>query len=188
MPSPSRTATLGDSAKQDREVRIMAENVPALQAHQDATQEDRQVVVFDLAGEAYGVDINAVREIIRMRLVTAVPRTPEFVEGVINIRGKVIPVVDLRRRFGLPIEDESTENRIVVVDIAGQDLGMIVDAVKEVMRIPISAVEPPSAIITTQDSEFLRGIAKLEDRMVILLDLDRILSGTEKESIRAVAA
>ena len=94
-------------------------------------QDEQQLVVFDLSTEAYGVDIGAVREIIRLQDITRVPRTPEFVEGVINLRGKVIPVVDLRKRFGLPAEDESKENRIVVVDIGAQDIGVIVDAVTE---------------------------------------------------------
>ena len=141
---------------------------------------ERQLVVFDLATEAYGVDIGAVREIIRLQEITNVPRTPEFVKGVINLRGKVIPVVDLRKRFGLPVGEESTENRIVVVDIGGQDIGVIVDAVNEVLRIFSDSVEPPSSVITTADSDYLMGIAKVEDRLIILLDLESVLSAEER--------
>ena len=111
----------------------------------EATAIEQQLVSFDLATESYGVDIGAVREIIRLQEITNVPRTPEFVEGVINLRGKVIPVVDLRKRFGLPVGDQSAENRIVVVDIGGQDIGVIVDAVNEVLRIFTDSVEPPSS-------------------------------------------
>ena len=97
----------------------------------DTAQTEKQLVVFDLASEGYGVDIGAVREIIRMQEITRVPRSPEFVEGVINLRGKVIPVIDLRKRFGLVVAEQTKDNRIVVVDIGKQDLGVIVDAVSD---------------------------------------------------------
>ena len=140
-------------------------------------------MVFDLSTEAYGVDIGAVREIIRLQDITKVPRTPEFVEGVINLRGKVIPVVDLRKRFGLPAEEESKENRIVVVDIGAQDIGVIVDAVTEVLRIATESVEPPASVIITADSEYLLGIAKLDSRLIILLDLEQVLTEAEHNSL-----
>ena len=146
-------------------------------------QNEQQLVVFDLSTEAYGVDIGAVREIIRLQDITRVPRTPEFVEGVINLRGKVIPVVDLRKRFGLPAEVESKENRIVVVDIGAQDIGVVVDAVTEVLRISTEAVEPPASVITTADSEYLLGIAKLDSRLIILLDLEQVLTEAEHNSL-----
>ena len=146
----------------------------------DTSRSEQQLVVFDLASEAYGVDIGAVREIIRMQDITKVPRTPEFVEGVINLRGKVIPVVDLRKRFMLPVAEQNDDNRIVVVDIGGQDIGVVVDAVTEVLRILSDSVEPPSSVITTTDSDYLMGICKLESRMIILLDLERVLSDDEK--------
>ena len=146
-------------------------------------QDEQQLVVFDLSSEAYGVDIGAVREIIRLQDITKVPRTPEFVEGVINLRGKVIPVVDLRKRFGLPAEKESKENRIVVVDIGAQDIGVVVDAVTEVLRIATESVEPPASVITTADSEYLLGIAKLDSRLIILLDLERVLTEAEHSSL-----
>ncbi len=153
------------------------------QTQQQSESQEQQIVVFDLAGEAYGVDINAVLEIIRMEEITGVPETANFVEGVINIRGKVIPVVDLRKRFGLEHGEVSKDNRIVVVDIASQSIGMIVDAVNEVMRISEDSIEPPSLVITNEDSEYLIGIAKLEGRMIILLDLERVLSGSQQDSI-----
>ncbi len=146
----------------------------------DTSRSEQQLVVFDLASEAYGVDIGAVREIIRLQDITKIPRTPDFVEGVINLRGKVIPVVDLRKRFMVPVAEQTDDNRIVVVDIGGEDIGVVVDAVTEVLRILSDSVEPPSSVITTTDSDYLMGICKLESRMIILLDLERVLSDEEK--------
>lgn len=137
---------------------------------------ERQLVLFDLGGEVYGVDIAAVHEIIRMQPITRVPKAPFYVEGVINLRGKVIPVVDMRKRFGLAKVEQTKDNRIVVVDSSGQNIGIIVDAVTEVLRIPADSVETPSEIITTTDSDYLLGIAKRDDTMIILLDLDKVLS------------
>ncbi len=146
----------------------------------ETTSAERQLVVFDLDSEAYGVDIGAVREIIRMQDITRVPKTPDFVEGVINLRGKVIPVVDLRKRFVLSVGEQSKDNRILVVDIGGQDIGAVVDAVTEVLRILGDSVERPSSVIMTADSDYLMGIAKVEDRLIILLDLESVLSVEER--------
>ncbi len=141
---------------------------------------EKQVVVFSLGSEAYGVPIGAVREIIRMQDITRVPRMPEFVEGVVNLRGKVIPVIDLRKRLGLGAAEKSKDNRIVVVDGGGEDIGMIVDMVTEVLRLPANSVEMVSGVISSTDSEYLMGIAKLESRLIILLDLRKVLSDSEK--------
>ncbi len=149
-------------------------------------QEEQQLVVFDLSTESYGVDIGEVREIIRLQEITKVPRTPEFVEGVINLRGGVIPVIDLRKRFNLPVTDETADNRIVVVDIGGQNIGVIVDAVTEVLRINTESIEPPSSVITTDESEYLLGIAKLDDRLIILLELKQVLTEAEQSAIEEV--
>ncbi len=146
-------------------------------------QEEKQLVALNLGAEAYGVDIGSVREIIRMQDITRVPRTPSFVEGVINLRGKVIPVVNLRERFCLPAAKQSKDSRIVVVDTGGQDIGMIVDSVTEVLRIPSSVVEPVSNVLVTTAAEYLTGIAKLKDRLIILLDLNQVLSQSEKGAL-----
>src|SRR3989304_1822964 len=137
---------------------------------------ERQLVVFDLVPEAYGVDIGTVREIIRVQEITHVPNAPDFVEGVINLRGKVIPVVDLRKRFGIAPVDQTNDSRIVVVDIAGEDIGVMVDGVTEGLRIAEDTVETASSIITTADSYYILGIAKLGERLIILLDLEKVLS------------
>ncbi len=147
--------------------------------------EERQLVVFQLGAELYGVEISRVHEIIRLQSVTKVPRSPIFVEGVINLRGKVIPVVDLRRRFGLPTADHTRASRIVVVELGDQVVGIVVDGVSEVLRVNTASVEPPSPVVAGLDSEYLHGIAKLSDRLVILLDLDRILVRDERRVLEA---
>ncbi len=147
--------------------------------------DERQLVVFQLGGELYGVEISRVHEIIRLQTVTRVPRAPAFVEGVINLRGKVIPVVDLRRRFGLPTAEHTRASRIVVVEIGDQVVGIIVDGVSEVLRVGESTVEPPSPVVAGIDSEYIHGIAKLPDRLVILLDLDRVLARDERRALES---
>ncbi|HEY3060903.1 MAG TPA: chemotaxis protein CheW [Chloroflexota bacterium] len=147
--------------------------------------DERQLVVFQLGAELYGVEISRVHEIIRLQSVTKVPRSPAFVEGVINLRGKVIPVVDLRRRFGLPTADHTRASRIVVVELGDQVVGIVVDGVSEVLRVNTATVEPPSPVVAGIDSEYLHGIAKLSDRLVILLDLDRILARDERRALEA---
>lgn len=147
---------------------------------------ERQLVVFDLNEEAYGVDISQVREIIRMQEITRVPRAPAFIVGIINLRGKVIPVVDLRARFSMPETERTDEHRIVVVDVDGQDIGMVVDAVKEVSRVRSSSIEPPSTVITTNDSEYLTGIVKTDEKLIILLDIAKVISSSEAAALAEV--
>ncbi len=147
---------------------------------------ERQVVVFDLNEEAHGVDISQVREIIRMEEITRVPRAPEFVEGVINLRGKVNPVVDLRARFSMPSTERTDEHGIIGVDVDGQDIGMVVDAVTEVSRTPSDSIEPPSSVITTDDSEYLTGIVKTDDKLIILLDIAKVISESEASALEEI--
>jgi len=135
-----------------------------------------QLVVFDLASEHYGVDISDVREIIRMQNITRVPGATSYVEGIINLRGKVLPVLDLRKRLGLRVADQTEESRIVVIDISEGEVGVIVDAVTEVLRVSGSSIEPPSSMVTRGNADYLRGIAKLTDRLIILLDMNKLLS------------
>ncbi len=148
-----------------------------------AIESQQQLVVFSLGSESYGVDISKVSGIERMQEITSVPRTPSFVEGVINLRGRVIPVVHLRKLFFLPEGDITTNTRIVVVDIDGEQIGVQVDEVTEVLTISTDSVEPPSAVITSAESNYLNGIAKLEGRMIILLDLDKVLTGKQSTEL-----
>ena len=145
-----------------------------------------QLVVFMLAKEHYGMRIAVVESIIKMQPITAVPRAPVFVDGVTNLRGRVLPVIDLRKRFGLPAEESTKDTRIVVVEMNGTLVGMIVDAVSEVLRVPVESVEPPSPIVTTVDSAFITGIAKVGERLIILLDLEKVLSPEEKAALQGL--
>jgi purine-binding chemotaxis protein CheW len=156
-------------------------------ANDNKSMSETQLVVFDLASENYGVDISSVREIMRMQNITRVPGALSYVEGVINLRGKVLPVLDLRKRLSLTVAAQTKDSRVVVIDIAAGEVGVIVDAVSEVLRIPDSAVEPPSSMITQANSDYLMGIAKLTDRLIILLDLNKLLStGMDGASLAAL--
>jgi purine-binding chemotaxis protein CheW len=147
---------------------------------------EHQLVVFELANEHYGVEISAVESIIKMQTITVVPHAPDFVEGVTNLRGSVLPVIDLRKRFCLALQEINKSSRIVVVTIEGVKVGMIVDAVSEVLRISDEAIEPPPPMVTSVDTAFITGIAKVGDRLVILLDLPRVLSLQEKTELMGV--
>lgn len=136
--------------------------------------EQLQLVTFGIGDEEFGVDILAVQEINRMMELTRVPQSPPEVEGVINLRGKIIPVLDLRTRFGLPQSARGEQSRIVVVEVHGKILGFIVDRVHEVLRIDSSIVEPAPAMVCSIDSDFIAGVGRLEDRLLILLDLQRL--------------
>ena len=142
-----------------------------------------QLVLFELASEHYAVDSSNVREVMRMQNITRVPGAPPFVKGVINLRGKVMPVLDLGKRLGLPGGEHGKDGRIVVVEVGGQSVGMIVDGVSEVLRIPLSIVEPPSSLVTPDDLNYVIGVAKLENELVILLDLDKLLNVSEKRTL-----
>jgi purine-binding chemotaxis protein CheW len=144
-----------------------------------------QLVVFKLAREDYGLPISKVQEINRMVAITKLPHTPDFMEGIINLRGRVIPVIDLRKRFGMGSHEYKEDTRIMVTDIAGQTVGLIVDAVHEVVKMPLDFIEPPPPSFVL-DAEFVQGIGKLEDRLVILLNIDRIITLQESVMLQDV--
>lgn len=142
-----------------------------------------QLVTFSIGEEEFGVDILKVQEIIRIMEITKVPRAQDFVEGVINLRGKVIPIIDLRRRFGLHTKDHDKHTRIIVIEINNMIVGFVVDSVSEVLRIPAGTVEPPPPVVAGVDSEYISGVGKLQDRLLILLDLDKLLSSEDLEAL-----
>ena len=148
---------------------------------------EMQIVVFDLGAERYGLDIADVYEIIRHQAITAVPRAPGFVKGIINLRGRVIPVVDLHARFGLTGSGTTKSSRIVVVEAAGTRVGLGVDAVSEVLMINADAIEPTPEVAAGGDSAYLRGIAKLGEQLIILLDLDNLFSAGDVARVRSAA-
>ncbi|MEI7744656.1 MAG: chemotaxis protein CheW [Chloroflexota bacterium] len=144
---------------------------------------DTQIVVFALGEERYGLEISAVYEIIRPQPITAVPQAPPSVEGVINLRGRIIPVVNLRFRFGLKDEAAGASSRIVVCDANGNRVGLIVDGVSEVLMVPDDAIEETPAIAVGSATEYVRGVAKLDDQMIILLDLVHLFAAGEVGAI-----
>ena len=138
-----------------------------------------QLVTFHLGEEEFGVKILVVNEIIRLTQITQVPNAPAFIEGVINLRGRVLPVVGLRKRFNMkniPLDDRS---RIIVMELNHNVVGFLVDAVSEVLRIPVSTVEPAPAVVAGIGSEYIEGVGKLDDRLLILLDLEALLGDTD---------
>jgi len=140
----------------------------------DSMDEVLQVVSFEIGDEEYAVDILEVQEIIRMVEITPVPKAPHYVEGVINLRGKVIPIIDIRRRFGMSVAECTKETRIVVVDVSRIIIGIIVDSVSEVLRIPSNLIEPsPSG--KQGGTEFHKGVGRVDGRLLSLLSLDRLL-------------
>lgn len=138
---------------------------------------EEQLVTFSLGSEEFGVDIMRVQEIIRIPPITRVPKAPAYVEGVINLRGNVIPVVSLRNRFGMPRVEETDLSRIVVLQVQSKVFGVRVDAVTEVLRIDSEAIEPPPQVALGMDAQFIRGVGKIGERLLILLDLDHIMGG-----------
>ncbi len=138
-----------------------------------------QVVTFCIANQEYGIDIMKVQEIILMGEITQVPEVPVYIKGVINLRGNVIPIIDLRRRFNLAEEEVNEETRIIVVNVNKKTIGIVVDAVNEVLRTGHSEIEPPPSTIMGLGRDYLKGLIKLEKRLLILLDIDKILSLAE---------
>ncbi|TWT44756.1 Chemotaxis protein CheW [Phycisphaerae bacterium RAS1] len=135
-----------------------------------------QIVSFRLATEEYGVDILRAREIIKLGQITPMPETPVFICGLMNVRGQVIPIVDLRRRIGLPAKDADEQTRIIVVDVAGKTIGMVVDAVTDVLRIGAGQIEPPLLSPAGIEHDCLRGLVRLGNRRLMLLDVDGVLT------------
>jgi purine-binding chemotaxis protein CheW len=150
-------------------------------------RKERQLVVFNLGQEEYGVDILQVQEIKRLTEITRVPNAPVFVEGVINLRGNVIPVIDLHKRFNLTAAEVTEESRIVIVNVKDITVGITVDAVSEVITLEETAFAPPPPLVAGIEASFIEAIGKLEERLLILLNMDRILGLDEVEVAKKVA-
>lgn len=160
----------------------------AVESETGAARAGGKFLTFFLADEEYGLEILKVREIIGLLPITRVPRTPESIRGVINLRGKVIPVVDLRSRFGLPAVEASERTCIIVVQANGVEFGVVVDQVSEVADVAAEDVEDAPAFGAQMDTAFLLGIAKSGDRVKLLLDIDRVLSSEERRDLEGLAA
>jgi purine-binding chemotaxis protein CheW len=145
-----------------------------------------QLVTFKLGTEEFGVDILKVQEINKMMSITKIPNAPTFIEGVINLQGKIIPIVDLRKRLGFRDQMYDKSTRIIVVEIDGLVLGFIVDSVSEVLRIPENTIEPPPSMVAGIESEYIEGVGKLDDRLLILLELKKVFSSPERKDIENI--
>jgi purine-binding chemotaxis protein CheW len=143
-------------------------------------------LTFVLAEENYGLEILKVREIIQMVSITAVPRTPDYVEGVINLRGKVIPVVDLRRKLGMADGEHTQQTCIIVVDIGGLEMGTIVDRVSEVLDITADQIEDAPSFGAAVNTNFILGMGKAGDRVITLLDIGEVLTGADREELQGL--
>jgi len=146
---------------------------------------------FSLAEEEYGIGILKIKEIIGMMNITIVPRTPEFVKGVINLRGKVIPIIDLRLRFGMEVAEYSDRTCIIVVEIESNSgtvlIGIVVDSVSEVLNIRAESIEPPPTFGSGLDTEYILGMAKIDSGVKILLDIDKVLGADEIDGLKKVS-
>lgn len=148
--------------------------------------EELQLVVFRLGKEEYGVDIAKVQEIVRVQEVTHIPQAPAFVEGIVNLRGNIIPIVDLKKRFNLEGgESSEREKRVIVVNVGNSIVGVVVDSVSEIIRIPKENVEPPPPIVAGIESAYIEGVGKVDKRLIILLNIEKILTEREKEELKS---
>lgn len=150
------------------------------------SEQELQLVTFRLASEEYGLPITKVQEINRLVPVTKLPQTPNFVEGIINLRGRIIPVIDLRKRFEMNISAHDDDTRIIIVEINGQVVGVTVDAVTEVIRLSTANIEPPPATVAV-DSRYIDGVGKIDDRLIILLNVDNILTDQEELTVKKIS-
>jgi purine-binding chemotaxis protein CheW len=148
---------------------------------------EQQLVVFDLAGESYGINIAAVESIIKMQAITQLPQAPYYVKGVTNLRGTVLPVIDLRLRFGLEAQEISRQTRIIIVTMGILKVGVVVDGVSEVLRVQDDTIGSLPPMVSTVNSAFLKGIVRLENRLIILLELGKVLDFDEQQTLAAIA-
>ncbi len=172
---------MADIIKQESSVALSTEK-----QQEKIKDEILQLVTFSVGSEEFGVEILKVQEINKMMAVTKIPNAPNFVEGVINLRGKVIPIINLRTKLRLPPKENDKNTRIVVMEIFGKTVGFIVDSVSEVLRIPRSITEPPPPMVGSVSSEYIIAVGKLEDRLLILLDVEKILSSEESSALQKI--
>jgi purine-binding chemotaxis protein CheW len=152
----------------------------------EETGELRQFISFSVGEEEYGLELLRVKEVIRVREVTWLPKAPSFVKGIINLRGDVIPIIDLRDKFGLETREQTSQTRVIVVEVEGRLMGMVVDSASQVVRIPADQIDPPPPVVGGFSREFITGVGKLEDRLVILLNTDAVLTMEEKAALSSI--
>jgi purine-binding chemotaxis protein CheW len=145
--------------------------------------EMKQLISFAVGAEEYGLELLRVKEVIRMRQITWLPKAPSCVKGIINLRGDVIPIVDLRDRFGLQSIEHTEMTRVIVVDVEGRSVGMVVDSASQVVRLPADQFDPPPPVMGEASRDFITAVGKMGDKLIIMIDVDRILSYEEMRLI-----
>ncbi len=146
--------------------------------------EVQQLISFTVGEEEYGLELLRVKEVIRMRRITWLPKAPSCVKGIINLRGDVIPIVDLRERFGLQAQEQTAVTRVIVVEVEGRLVGMVVDSASQVVRIPADQFDPPPTVMGEVSRDFITAVGKMGEKLIIMIDVDRVLS-TEEMSLIA---
>ncbi len=164
----------------------LAEKTPA-----KVSSKEGKYLTFTLSDEVYGIDILKIKEIIGMMDITSIPQTPDYVKGVINLRGKVIPVVDLRLKFGMPAKEYDARTCIIVVEVSGGkegslQMGIVVDSVREVVNLKADQMEPPPTFGSRLETDFIMSMAKMDKMVIILLDIDRVMGAAETEALAAL--
>jgi len=157
-----------EAPAQDQAVSIDAQNGVA------ATADSMQLISFTLGEETYGIEITKIREIIRVGQITQIPETPRYIKGLINLRSTVIPVIDLRTRFGLTEGDLTDDSRIMVLNVSDRMIGIVVDAVSEVLRVSGNQISEAPPTVASQGNEYMIGLVRLEEQLLILLDVDKL--------------
>ncbi len=147
---------------------------------------DIKVIVFQLKDEEYGIPVQQVQSIERMMHITRVPKVAKFVKGVMNLRGVVTPIIDLRKRFGIEEAEYTESTRIIIVGVSDLEVGLVVDAANDVIDIPEGAIEPPPEVVGTIEVEYLNGVAKLDKRLLILLNLEKVLISDGLKDLKVV--
>ena len=148
-----------------------------------ATTEVKQLISFTVGNEEYGLELLRVKEVIRMRQVTWLPKAPSCVKGIINLRGQVIPIIDLRERFDLPHARDTAMTRVIVVEIERKPVGMVVDSASQVVRVPVDQFEPPPPVLGEEASSFISAVGKIGDRLVTIMDVEKLLGREEMRRI-----
>ncbi|ANB56461.1 cheW-like domain protein [Anoxybacillus sp. B7M1] len=141
----------------------------------EVRETELKVIVFQLKDEEYAIPVQQVRSIEKVQHITRVPRTPKFVKGVINLRGVVTPIIDLRERFGIESQSFNEQTRVIIVALGEIEVGLIVDAANDVLDIPVKSIEPPPEVIEAIEADYINGVAKVGKRLLILLNLEKVL-------------
>lgn len=166
---------------------IRNSEISLTQADEREQRQEVQLACFKVGPELYALDIMKIKEIIRPQKLTAIPKAPSFIEGVINLRGAVIPVADMRKRFDQPISKESRKNRIVICSLAGKIIGLFVDEVTEVKRYSRQEIAPAPQFIKGPNADYFLGVARRDDDLIMLIDLEKVLSSDEKIELQKLS-